>query len=41
MPPAAPIPLEIETTPSLAERAYVRLRDAIVEGSLAAGSKLS
>ncbi|QDJ08468.1 Transcriptional regulator, GntR family [Roseomonas mucosa] len=41
MPPAAPIPLEIETTPGLAERAYVRLRDAIVEGSLAAGSKLS
>jgi DNA-binding GntR family transcriptional regulator len=41
MPPVSLAPLEIEAAPSLAERAYARLRDAIVEGSLAAGTKLS
>ncbi|UPG73408.1 GntR family transcriptional regulator [Roseomonas gilardii subsp. gilardii] len=41
MPPVSLAPLEIEAAPSLAERAYERLRDAIVEGHLAAGTKLS
>ena len=41
MPAVSLAPLEIEAAPSLAERAYARLRDAIVEGSLAAGTKLS
>ena len=41
---AAPHPVERlaeEDTLSLAERAYRRLRDAIVQGALAAGSRIS
>lgn len=34
-------PLVSEDTPSLADRAYERLREAIVDGTLSAGSKLS
>jgi DNA-binding GntR family transcriptional regulator len=35
------LPLELDDAPSLADRAYQRLREAIVDGTLASGSKLS
>ncbi len=41
MPGSALSSLLVDDPPSLAERAYLRLREAIVDGTLAAGSKLS